>query len=132
MKHSSLGEVETLQVTASIASLFDDKWNCYTCMTSKYFERYKSVKGCVSDPRTRYQIEGYKLNKCLGNFVSREICAYYEMYTLYEKGIMPFEGVMTDQPAKLIDLFNMIGQLKFEYLDKERRKREGKKGNGKF
>lgn len=113
---NTLSEYETLQVTASIWSIFDDKWNCYTCVNSKVHERLKTVKGCISTPRTNYKVEGFKLNKCLGNFASKEIYAYFDMFKLYDKGIMPLGGAMIDQPAKLIDLFNMIDQLRAEKI----------------
>lgn len=118
MKASTLTEFETLQVSASVASIFDQKWNCYQCSKHKHFESYKKVKGCISTPKTNYQIEGFKINKCLGNFASREVYAFIEMHKLYEKGVMPFGGSMADQPAKLIDLFNIIGQLKNEHQEK--------------
>lgn len=124
MKNSSLTELETLQISASVASIFDKKWNCYSCMTHKHFEKYKKVKGCVSTPKTNYKIEGFELNKCLGNFATREIYSYIEMHKLYEQGIMPFAGPMVEQPAKLIDMFNMISQLKQEHIDKIESKRK--------
>lgn len=124
---NTLTEFETLQVTASIWSIFDEKWNCYKCMTSRHFEAYKKVKGCVSTPKTNYQVEGFKINKCLGNFTSREVYSYFEMFKMYERGIMPFGGAMVDQPAKVIDLFNMIEQLKAEKIaelnDKNKKRR---------
>jgi len=95
-------------------------------MTHRDFDKYQKVKGCISTPRTNYKVEGFKINKCLGNFTSREVYSYFEMFKVYERGIMPFEGSMMDQPAKLIDLFNMIEQLKLEKVA-EMQKAEDKK-----
>lgn len=92
-------------------------------MNSDNFEKLQKVKGCVSTPKTNYKIEGFKLNKCLGNFTSNEIYGYFEMYKLYEKGIMPFDGAISDQPAKIIDLFNMIDQLKAEKTEENQKKK---------
>ncbi len=106
--------METLAVTASVWSIFDDRWNCNKCMQLKHHEKQKKVMGCYLTAKTNYHVEGFEINKCLGNFTSREIYSYFEMHKMYELGVMPFGGDMIDQPAKLIDLFNMIGQLRNE------------------
>lgn len=126
LKVSTLSEFEVLQVTASVWSIFDDKWNCNVCVQSERHDQHKKIKGCISTPRTNYQVEGFRINKCLGNFTSKEVYSYFEMHRFYEKGVMPFSGAMSDQPAKLIELMNIIGQLKNEKL-KEIEERERKK-----
>lgn len=90
-------------------------------MTDKNHEAFKRVKGCVSTPKTNYKVEGFELNTCLGNFARNEFYSYMEMLRQYEKGIMPFPGAMAEQPAKVIDIFNMISQLRNE---KEAEKQE--------
>lgn len=118
-------EYETLQITASVWSIFDSRWNCFNCANQRNFEQLKKVKGCISTPKANYTVEGFKLNKCLGNFTSREVYGYFELNKLFEKGIMPFEGAVSEQPAKLIDLFNMIEQLKNEkQLEASKKKRK--------
>jgi len=124
MRMNTLSEYETLTVTASIWSIFDKRWNCYHCIKSKDHERIKKIQGCEFTPRTFYKIEGFKLNRCLGNFTSREVLGFFEMFKLYSKGIMPFDGCMSDQPAKLIDLFNMIDLLQAEKHEERRKAQE--------
>ena len=127
MKISTLSEYETLQIIASVESIFSSHWNCYKCMTDKNHERMKKVKGCVYTPKTNYKVEGYQLNKCLGNFSSREIYGYFDMLKSYEAGVMPHGGSFAQQSAKLIDLFNMIMQLRDEKYEKMREEAAKKK-----
>lgn len=36
------------------------------------------------------------------------------LFLAYEKGILPFSGSLVDQPAKIIEIFEVIQQLRLE------------------
>lgn len=46
------------------------------------------------------------------------------LYTNYQKGILPYKGSLVEQPTKIIEIFQVLDQLKFESEEKMRKKRE--------
>lgn len=49
----------------------------------------------------------------------------------YEKGILPFEGSLSDQPAQIMQIFTLVNLLKLEhkkFLHEEQKKLEKKSG----
>lgn len=54
---------------------------------------------------------------------------YYGLYRAYsENGVLPFEGCLADQPAKIIEIFDVFEQLKLEVEKKQLK--EYQKNNG--
>jgi hypothetical protein len=50
------------------------------------------------------------------------------LFENYEKGLLPFNGPVSDQPAKVIDIFNILYQVRQEYQDEQKNKLEKKNG----
>lgn len=76
---------------------------------------------------------GVKIKGDLSEFISPYFNYLFEMYELYEKGAMPFKGPPSDQPAQIIEAFNILRRLEVE-TQKERIKeqeKEIKRQNGK-
>lgn len=48
----------------------------------------------------------------------------YTAYLNYERGILPYPGSLSEQPAKIMDIFSVLGALKFESEEKMRKKVE--------
>lgn len=48
----------------------------------------------------------------------------FTLYLRYRDGILPYEGPLTDQPAKIIDMFNILEQLQHETEVKQRKEAE--------
>lgn len=36
------------------------------------------------------------------------------LHEQFEKGVMPYPGSLSDQPAKIIEIFNLLSSLKYE------------------
>lgn len=56
-------------------------------------------------------ILGYEVRGCPKCEVDRtpEVYWYLRMYAFFEKGHLPFSGALADQPAILIEAFEIIG-----------------------
>ena len=120
-----------LYVICTLESVFDDRWDCYKCQikfkgSEKALEVTKKKKGCIEPLRLNYVKESFKIYKCLGNFVSKEIKAWIDSASMYEKGVLPYSGSLGDQPAKAIDLMTIILQLRNEKIQ-ELREKENRK-----
>lgn len=46
------------------------------------------------------------------------------LFSQYDKGVLPFPGAMSEQPSKIIEIFDVLEQLKFEHQEKTRKKLE--------
>jgi hypothetical protein len=60
-----------------------------------------------------YKIENVIYKSCVGNYNSN-IGFLTEAFSKYEKGMLPFKGTLSDQPAKLIEIFNIIEQRRMD------------------
>ena len=108
------------------AVLYPKKFHCYTCITQYgktpkmvgKSDRNRRSKGCYDFSTKSYRIENIKYNTCVGNFV-KPIEFLLEAFSLYEKGVLTFNGKVGDQPAKLMECFNIFEQRRYEKLEKE-------------
>lgn len=86
-------------------------------------ERNRRSKGCFDYTTKTFLVENAKYYSCIGNFV-KPIDYLVESFVQYEKGIMPFEGGILEQPNKIIEVFNIISQLRKEHLKLEESKKK--------
>ncbi len=87
-------------------------------------------KGCVLPSQTKYHVDNLKFNRCIGNFYSQSGAMLIDFYYKYKEGVMPYEGALMDQPAKIIDVFNIIDGL-IKNKTEDLRKKEASKLKGK-
>lgn len=71
---------------------------------------------------------GLKFTKHLSHFKYPLFGYALLLFENYEKGLLPFEGSVAEQPAQVMDLFGLIQNLKAEQQTKqiERAKRNGR------
>lgn len=55
----------------------------------------------------------------------------YTLYNQYKQGVLPFPGSMSEQPAKIIEIFDVLQQLELEQEEKTRKKLEKESKRGK-
>ena len=70
--------------------------------------KYKGKHGMTGSPDIVYY-------KCPANFQDNAARKYMLLYENYEKGQMPYEGGILEQPAKFVDLMELVHNLKNEY-----------------
>ena len=59
----------------------------------------------------------------LDNFEYNQFDFVITTYRAYrDNGILPFSGPLADQPNKMIEIFNIVDQLKYEVEEREQRK----------
>lgn len=61
---------------------------------------------------------GIKYNKPLSNFKHPYLGYILLLLENYEKGLLPFPGTISDQPAQVIEMFSLIQNLKIEHQNK--------------
>lgn len=109
---------------ATCEASFNEKFNCWSCLNQYkgknekqrdiLIDRLKRKKGCTRDAPRPWRVENIRFNKCIGNYTSKQVRYLLDSFLLFEKGVMPFEGALMEQPAKIIEVFNMIQSVRDE------------------
>ena len=123
-------DYEYALVLAQIEESLDEKktYNCYSCK-NKYKKRpngeeltkkERTLKGCF-DAKVEHKLDNIVFKYCLGNYCLPSTASLLSLFVQFEKGILPHAGGLSDQPAKTIQLFEIISA----------RREEKKEGNNK-
>jgi len=131
MEVSRLTTNEWVFMKSSWEILNNDKFKCSKCNADKLSESLKNVKHCSkisSNPLfyIRDQHSSISFNNCIGNYYDHGFSDLLDMHSLYQLGVMPFKGSPMDQPAKLIEVFDVISSMKSDKLEKELKKNKVK------
>ena len=112
------------------AVLEPSKFHCATCImqyggtkrTMAKAETKRRSKGCYDYGIMDYRLENIKYDRCVGNYV-KNIEYFTDAFSLYEKGILPFEGTLGDQPNKIMEIFELIHRRRAEFMKREEAKK---------
>lgn len=137
---NSLSTPEYVQLKATLIILNTKngrgglEFRCEDCL-SKYTLRQDSEKMLAADRDrkgchgigdiVRYSISDLRFHTCPGNAYDRSCLFILEAHNKYKTGILPFEGPLTRQPAKIIEAFHVIDSYNVEVqkAEAERQKR---------
>ena len=89
------------------------------------------TKGCgvLSDsPKVEIGQIGFHSCLCHEGFQHPQMGYFLNIYQNYEKGNLPFEGALMDQPAQIMELIGLIDSLHTE-RDMAQQEKESKKNN---
>ena len=76
------------------------------------------------DVDTELKSIGFQFTTDLNNFECPNMSYLLTLYEQWEKGQLAYNGSVSDQPSKLIETMNLLGNLKAEQTDKIRKKQE--------
>lgn len=89
----------------------------------------KGEHGCdIMSPDPIYQIDNIQFHTCPCNYRHPQMDFIMQATDAYDKGILPFEGSLIDQPSYIIEAINVIQSLKAQHQAEESKKNQGKKG----
>lgn len=105
------------------------KFNCYHCKNKhKGRDNWKetsfkerTIKGCF-DATAKYKLDNIVYSYCIGNYCLPSTSELFSLFVEFEKGVLPHAGGLLDQPAKTIQLFNIINARREEKKEKENSK----------
>lgn len=75
---------------------------------------------------------GLRFTKPLSNFESDIITYAWTLFENYERGLLPFPGSVSDQPAQIMEIFGTFQALRIERQENERKKLEKKDVGNKY
>jgi len=134
--HSGITNEDYVSIIAThIAS--SKLFNCTECKRSYPEQKRKQLKGCfdpIKRPVARYK-DKIVFYKCPTNFYSLPLAKIKEQARHLENGLLPYNGGLFDQPAKLVEIMNLFESLRLEdeinRLEAEAKKQKAKARNGK-
>jgi hypothetical protein len=132
-----LSDYERVLLYCTLESIFneDDFYTCHKCLKSYANEsdegkreamvtKMRKLKGCWGTIRGGYKIEEYEIGTCIGNYSTHQVHDFFGWYLKYEQfGILPYAGSLYDQPAKIMEIFDLIGNFKYKKM-KEREEKQ--------
>ena len=110
----------------------DNKFSCSTCLESPKDPLLNKTKRermhCfdLKQGKHHYKFLNLEYKWCIGNYYSEYAREIIDLYFAYEKGIMPYRGALTDQPAKAMEAFRIIEYYKSEYEKATKKKNKSK------
>lgn len=92
----------------------------------------QKANGCgkIHD-KVKYQIGDIGYKSCFCTYRHPDFNSFLFLYKNYEKGILPFEGSILEQPAYIIEIFGLIETLKLDREEEERQRQERDNGRRK-
>lgn len=106
-------------------ALENDAFQCSKCLDRfpgrpEMLEKVRIQQGCI-DPKS-YVV--HKIDdeifyyRCPGNFFSRSVTSIMELWNSFQNGVLPFEGSLVDQPAKIMEIFGVLDRIKHDRMKK--------------
>lgn len=126
---SGVTSYDYIVTVSTFFSMIQREFNCSTCKVKYrgYAERqtkHQSRKGCfeamgkpVMEYLPKHTMKGQSkilYYKCPSLFYDRGVAELIEFHHQWEKGIMPYNGGFMNQPAKFVELMDLVNNLKEE------------------
>lgn len=145
---SSLTNHDYASIASTFITMSEPKYRCADCKLRHKNEptrrdKLESAMACksfVDKPRHNYLPEynnkdnpKIMYRKCIGNYFNNYWASIINMSDKWDNGIMPFSGSYYDQPAKFVEVMNLIYNLRSENQHKisQKEKNLKQKINGK-
>lgn len=76
------------------------------------------TKGCFNKGIKSYVHGNIKFHTCLGNYTDNYYTYLWQLFTHYENNLLPYKGSIGEQPAKFIEVMDIIKSLVSEHEEK--------------
>jgi hypothetical protein len=98
------------------------EWDCKTCTS-----RQKELRGCVTEAERPLELDGEQLLRCPRRLALDEpklLNEVFWFYKNYDRGILPEEGNLLSQPAKLMRMIAIVDEAKMAAQAEQRETEE--------
>lgn len=75
-------------------------------------------KGCFDIGIQSFKLGNLDFKVCPGNYHDSYVNYIWQLFTQYENNLLPYEGTLGSQPAKVIEIFDIIQGLIHDYENK--------------
>lgn len=121
-------------MVSTVKAFYDKQYNCYFCKKQPghpaTIRGLREIKGCfdIFDKPGKFDKVAYYT--CIGNFYSPQVAQLWELFKNYEKGMMPFPGSYMDQPAKIIDIFQLMDSIRTQEIERKKKEEDEERRSG--
>jgi hypothetical protein len=145
-KYNHATNYEYAQIVATLEADFQEHshmFSCHDCWTQfdhhpgeakiELLHKAQKLKGCRNDRHKPYVFENLEFHRCPGNFVGSDVKQLLVQFQNYERGVLPFGGSLGEQPAKIVELFNLINgyrSVKIVQKHEEQKREQARKSRG--
>jgi hypothetical protein len=129
---NQVSEYEYALLMATIEAMYDKnkRFDCHKCKIKnkgatnweETNRKERTIKGCF-DAVANWRVDNVMFKKCIGNFVLPSTNNLLTMFNLYERGLLPYGGSVSNQPAKVMQVFEIINARKSEKQEENSDKR---------
>lgn len=105
-KSGKRGISKKLKLAVEVAAL---GLSCRDCNDAQ-----KKFRGCFGKPVQPYLIDGKPASMCVAKLLPSEIKDYIRYYGYYRKGYLPFRGGISEQPVKMLEIFEILESAEVE------------------
>lgn len=137
---NSVTNRDYFEIVSTFITMTQPKYRCSDCKL-KYkakFKQQQEFMACnyvAKTPRHGYTPEFHNksnpkiiYNKCIGNYYNGFWSSIINSSKQYDNGIMPFSGGIMDQPAKFVEVMNLVHNLISENeLENQRKEKLSRK-----
>lgn len=128
---SSLSTLEFIRLVATYNQSKSGKADIDPSLLSRGYspeaiEQAKKITELKFNPVTTM---GLRFTRPLTNFKSDMIGYAWTLFENYERGLLPFPGSVSEQPAQIMEIFGVFNALRLETLEVERKRIEKNVGN---
>lgn len=119
-----------MELKSALYAIDNPEFQCSWCL-KKYRGRpdeadilkaNRTRKGCFDVyPNALHKFEDLEYSTCVGNFVKETALFWIEAEARYNQGVLPYPGSLSEQPAKVLDIFGCIAAHKQDKLEKQQK-----------
>lgn len=85
----------------------------------------RTSKGCFSvSENALHKYDDLEYSTCVGNFVVDSATFWIEAEARYNQGVLPYPGSLSEQPAKVLEIFACIAAHKQDKLEKNHKAKQ--------
>jgi hypothetical protein len=110
---------EYVSLVSTFWAIHDQQYNCQKCKKKQSQSVRDSRKACSTTKETPVvtygKSEEIKYFTCPSNFYNPAYAILIDMLRHFRQGVLPFEGGLFEQPAKVVDYFNLLENLSYEH-----------------
>lgn len=121
---SSLSTIEFIKIVATYAHARSGKDSIDPSLAARGFtpEQIEQTKKLTEKKFNPVQIMGLRFTRPLDNFKSDLMGYAWTLFENYERGVLPFPGSVSEQPAQIMEIFGVFSALRFEAQEAERKR----------
>lgn len=124
---------------ASLQAIDDKRFNCAECLNQfvgngqrkEMIAKSRFQKGCEQsfEKPIHRVMTGLQFRNCPGNYNTPMAAKFLEMFEAYSRGILPYPGALSEQPKRIMEIFDVIRAYKWDKLrTEELNRKKGRRG----